>query len=131
MQLENCLFCKIQRKEIPGYIIYEDSVCYAMMDLYPAAYGHILVIPNSHFDNYMETDPIILAHLMKIAQKVAHAQEKIYGNEGNKLVINCKEAGNQKIFHTHIHVLPHYFDNSKISSETLEIQANKMKEAMK
>ena len=128
MQKKDCLFCGIQRKEIPGHIFYEDDVCYAMMDLYPAEPGHVLIIPNEHFDNYMETDPKVLGHLVTVAQKIAAAQERAFGSEGNKLVINCKEVGNQKIFHTHVHILPFY--TNKPPKESLEVQMNKLKVEM-
>ena len=130
MQLNDCLFCKIQRKEISSDIIYSDEICFAIMDKFPSTYGHVLVIPNEHYPNYMETDPVVLKHLIKIAQRVAIAQERAFGNEGNKLVINCKEVGNQKIFHTHVHVLPYYENTINIEREPLEKQAAKMREAL-
>ena len=126
MQEKDCLFCKIQRREITALIVYEDDKCFAMMDIYPAQYGHVLVIPNQHYPNYMETDSEILGHLTKIAQKIAVAQERAFGNAGNKLVINCKPEGNQKIFHTHLHILPFYAKGCEPVKESLEAQAEKL-----
>lgn len=130
MKKDDCLFCKIANKEIPSNIIYEDTICYAIMDLFPSGYGHVLVIPKEHYETYMETDDKVLKHLIVIAKKIAHAQEEYYHNDGNRLFINCKEAGNQKVFHTHVHIVPKYFDESKIKKEPLDIQAAQLKKLL-
>lgn len=127
MQKDDCLFCKISRGEVSSTEIYRDDVCYAIMDLFPSHYGHVLVIPHSHYENYIETEDQVLAHLIVVAKKVALAQEKVFHNEGSKLIINCKEVGNQKIFHTHLHLLPHYINEAAIKKEPLEEQGAKLR----
>jgi len=131
MQKKDCLFCKIERKEAPAEIVYEDELCYAIMDLFPAGYGHVLVIPREHYENYMETEDETLGHLLKVAKMIAHAQEKTFNNEGNRIVINCKEVGGQKVFHTHVHVIPKYASEISINKETLNIQSKKMRDTLK
>ena len=53
---QNCIFCKIANKEIPGKIVYEDDVCMAFLDLSQVTDGHTLVIPKKHVDNILAFD---------------------------------------------------------------------------
>ena len=52
---DDCLFCKIVRKEIPSKILYEDDDILIMLDAYPNTDGHTLVIPKKHYEDIYET----------------------------------------------------------------------------
>ena len=69
--MDNCIFCKIAAKEIPGKVVYEDDTCIAFLDLSQTTNGHTLVIPKEHYDSFLEADPEEMAHCMKEAQKLA------------------------------------------------------------
>ena len=73
--MEN-IFLKIINREIPAYIIYEDDLVIAFLDIVPVNKGHTLVVPKKHFVNILDGDSDILAHMMKIVQKIARAQVK-------------------------------------------------------
>lgn len=126
MQKEDCLFCRIARHEIAGHFIYEDDDCYATMDAFPLNPGHVLVIPREHYNNYLETPTDLLQHMIGVAQRIGQAQSEVFHCEGNRLIINCGEVGKQKIFHTHIHVVP-YYKEEDIKKGSLEEQALKLK----
>ena len=64
----DCIFCKIINKEIPGKIVYEDDVCLAFLDLSQVTDGHTLIVPKSHFDNLLEADDEVIAHMLKVAK---------------------------------------------------------------
>ncbi len=53
---QNCIFCKIANKEIPGKVVYEDDVCMAFLDLSQVTDGHTLVIPKKHYASILEVD---------------------------------------------------------------------------
>lgn len=109
--MEN-IFLKIINREIPAHIIYEDDLVIAFLDIMPVNKGHALVVPKKHFVNILDGDPDILAHMMKVAQKVAQAQVKELGAEGFNLVVNNGVAGGQEVMHSHFHVVPRYLNDN-------------------
>lgn len=105
--MEN-IFLRIINREIPANIIYEDDLVIAFLDIAPVNRGHTLVVPKKHFVNIQDGDPEILAHMIKIVQKIAQAQVKELGAEGFNLVVNNGIAGGQEVMHSHFHVVPRY-----------------------
>lgn len=111
--MENCIFCKIAEKEIPGKIVYEDDICLAFLDLSQTTDGHTLVIPKNHYKNFLEVDDETLTHMMKITKKLA---SKIINNlhaNGVNILTNTNEAAGQTVKHFHIHIIPRYDQNDK------------------
>ena len=52
--MDNCIFCKIIKGEIPSSKVYEDDEILAFKDINPAAPIHILVIPKKHITSLMD-----------------------------------------------------------------------------
>lgn len=102
--MNECLFCKIVKKEIPSSVVYEDDEIFAFNDIAPQAPVHILFVPKEHISsteylddsNYNISGKLILA-----ASKIAK-QMKL---DGYRLVINCNEIAGQSVFHIHCHLL--------------------------
>lgn len=102
---EDTIFGKIARGEAPAKIVYEDDLCLAFRDLYPAAPTHILLIPRKAIARLCDAevdDQALLGHLMLVAPKIA-AQEGI-GDKFRLVVNNGAEAG-QTVFHLHLHII--------------------------
>lgn len=104
--MEECIFCKIVRKEIPSKLEYEDDLVIAFHDINPKAPFHLLVIPKKHLVDLREAsleDEAQLARLLLTANKLA---EKLnFLSKGYKIVIrNGAEVG-QEVMHLHMHVL--------------------------
>lgn len=105
--MEDCIFCKIIKGELPSKTIYEDDLIKIIMNINPATNGHLLVLPKKHMVNINDTTNEIITHSMNIIR------EKIYPLLKEKL--NCKgitisqnnELG-QEIKHYHIHLTPRY-----------------------
>src|SRR5262249_56458112 len=76
---QNNLFAKILRGELPCYKIYEDEKAFAFLDIMPRAAGHALVLPKAHVRNILDVAPDDLAHVMKVAQKIARASMQAFG----------------------------------------------------
>src|SRR5271155_2982334 len=100
------LFAKILRGELPCYKVYEDDRAFAFLDIMPRAPGHTLVIPKAPARNILDVDPDDLAHVAKIAQKVARAGMKVFDADGITMHQFSETAGGQVVFHLHVHVIP-------------------------
>lgn len=109
--MEDCIFCKIAAKEIPGKIVYEDDVCLAFLDLSQTTDGHTLVIPKEHYSSILTADPEVVAHVYKVAQKVANQIVKNMGAAGCNILTNAGEVAGQTVHHFHVHVIPRYDEN--------------------
>lgn len=112
--MENCIFCKIAKKEIPGKIIYEDDICLAFLDLSQTTDGHTLVIPKMHYKNILEVDDDILAHMLKITKKLANMIITNLDAKGINILTNANEIAGQTVMHFHIHIIPRYDQTDKI-----------------
>ena len=112
--MENCIFCKIAKKEIPGKIIYEDDICLAFLDLSQTTDGHTLVIPKMHYKNILEVDDDILAHMLKITKKLANIIITNLDAKGINILTNANEIAGQTVMHFHIHIIPRYDQTDKI-----------------
>lgn len=104
--MEDCLFCKIVKKEIPSDIIYEDDDVLAFKDIHPVAPIHVLVIPKRHISMVTELTEEDGELLGKIYSAINYVAEKEGIKEkGFRIIINCGEDGGQAIGHLHFHVL--------------------------
>ncbi len=103
--MENCIFCKIVRSEIPAQKIYEDDDVIAFNDINPAAPVHFLIIPRIHIASLLdctETHQTILGKMLLLAPEIA---EKQGCTDGFRTIINTGRVGGQEVFHLHIHIL--------------------------
>lgn len=103
--MENCLFCKIIRGEIPSTRVYEDEKTYAFRDIAPMAPTHVLVVPKTHVSGMSaidEADDATLAACLRAVKKVAE-QEGLTG--GYRVISNCGSDACQSVPHLHFHVL--------------------------
>ncbi len=104
--MDNCIFCKIVRSEMPATLLYEDSEIIAFRDIYPAAPTHIQVIPRQHIqsaDDADETNAALFGKLIVVAAKIA--KEQGFAGDGYRLITNVGTNGGQHVPHVHIHIL--------------------------
>ena len=103
--MENCLFCKIVRGDIPSTKVYEDELCYAFRDIAPQAPTHILVVPKAHIESVngiTAENSAVVAHIFEVIPAIAKAE----GLEGGyRVVSNCGSDAGQTVFHLHFHIL--------------------------
>jgi histidine triad (HIT) family protein len=100
------VFARILRGELPSYKVYEDDRAFAFLDIMPRAPGHTLVIPKAPARNILDVAPDDLAHVMKVAQKIARAGMKVFDADGVTVQQFSEPAGGQVVFHLHVHVMP-------------------------
>ncbi|MGC9327905.1 MAG: histidine triad nucleotide-binding protein [Candidatus Hinthialibacter sp.] len=106
MPEEDCIFCKIAKREINASVEYEDDDVVAFQDLNPQAPVHLLVIPKRHIAKIGDLGPEdadILFKLIDASNKLA--QKFNMAEEGYRLVINSGDNGGQTVYHLHVHVL--------------------------
>ena len=106
-----CLFCDIVADKIPSKKVYEDDRCIAILDISQATYGHTLVIPKQHFDNFLTCDSETLAHLFQVSQILARQITTNCKADGCNIVVNTNEAAGQSVMHLHIHIIPRYVND--------------------
>ena len=106
--MEDCIFCKIARGEIPAEKVYEDAEVVAFLDRRPVNPGHLLVIPKIHAANLYEASDASLAATMRVVKRTAVAIKKALGAGGINIHINNDRPAGQVVFHMHVHVIPRY-----------------------
>jgi histidine triad (HIT) family protein len=102
----NNLFAKILRGELPSHKVYEDDKALAFLDIMPRAPGHVLVLPKAPARNLLDVAPDDLAHVVKVAQKIAKVSVDVFGADGVTVQQFSESAGGQVVFHLHVHVIP-------------------------
>ncbi len=104
--MEDCIFCKIIKGEIPSVKIFEDERVFSFMDINPISDGHTLIIPKEHAQNIWEIETEDLLHIHKTSQKLAQAMRKALEVEGIAVLQLNGKAVNQVVFHYHLHLIP-------------------------
>jgi histidine triad (HIT) family protein len=102
----NNIFAKILRGELPCYKVYEDEKALAFLDIMPRMPGHTLVLPKAPVRNLLDASADDLAHVMRVAQKVAKAAMTAFGADGITIQQFNEGAGGQVVFHLHVHIIP-------------------------
>ena len=102
--MNDCIFCKIIKGEIPSYTIYEDDKMKAFLDVNPVSNGHVLLIPKTNYKNFLDTPDELIKDMYHIIKT------KIYPLLEEKLKITglsiCQIG--KDVNHYHIHLIPQY-----------------------
>ena len=104
--MENCVFCKIIKGEIPSEKVYEDDEIFAFKDINPVAPIHILVIPKKHIETLLEVteeDSKLIAKIYMTINKIA--KDLGIEKDGFRVVANCGRDSGQEVMHIHFHML--------------------------
>lgn len=104
--MENCIFCKIIKGEIPAVKIYEDEKTFAFLELNPLAKGHTLLIPKKHAKDIFDISLEDLQAVASVAQKISLKLKESFGAEGISLIQRSGKAAEQSVFHFHLHIIP-------------------------
>lgn len=104
--MDDCVFCKIVRNEIPATKIYEDEVALAFLDIHPVTPGHTLVIPKEHCENLLDIPEETLKGVVAAAKKISKAVITGVGAKGFNFSQNNGAVAGQVINHLHFHIIP-------------------------
>ncbi len=112
--MDNCIFCKIVKGEIPSATVYEDDNFRAIMDIAPAAKGHVILLPKMHMRNLLEGDEKVLSEALPVVKKISNAIKTTLSCDGINVLLNNEGAAWQSVFHMHIHMIPRYENDGVI-----------------
>ena len=101
--MNNCIFCKIVRKEIPADVVYEDDKALAFLDIKPVNPGHTLIIPKEHHPTILETPDDVISDIFVKAKKLMVAIKET--TKADFVVLSV--VGND-VPHLHLHLVPRY-----------------------
>ena len=107
------LFTKIGKGEIPSVKLYEDDICFVILDINPVVKGHALVISREPYPNMANCPDDVLAHLIQVAKRVDLKQREALKSEGSNIFINNDPASGQEVPHIHVHVVPRYANDGR------------------
>lgn len=105
-KMDDCVFCKIIKGEIPSNIVYEDEEIIAFRDIHPCAPIHILVIPKRHITSLVdlkEDDERVIGKIYTVINQIA--KKEGIADKGFRVIVNCGEDGGQVVKHIHFHLL--------------------------
>ncbi len=106
--MDDCLFCKIIKREIPSQMVYEDDKVFCFLDINPIHPGHTLVVPKNHSTQLLEMDNRDIAAVFTAAKKVAAAVVTGVQADGFNLGMNNERAAGQAVWHAHVHIIPRF-----------------------
>lgn len=110
--MEDCIFCKIIKKEVPSEVILEDEDAVVFRDIKPKAPVHVLVVPKKHIatvNDFQKEDRELIGKLFETARQAA--EELGIKKKGYKLSVNVGKGGGQEVFHLHVHLLGGWQEN--------------------
>ena len=110
-------------------LVYQDAVVTAFVSShqFPNNAGSVLVIPNRHFENLYELPVVLAADLHRVVRAVALAQKAAFGCDGVSTRQHNEPAGNQDVWHYHIHVTPRYHEDKLYASQRCPMRADERK----
>lgn len=107
----DCVFCAIMAGQQPAEIVQRDAATVAFMDVQPATYGHVLVVPVACAPTLWDLSAAQAGALMEGARRMAHRVREALAPEGLNLFQANGEAAFQTVFHVHVHVVPRWHDD--------------------
>lgn len=101
--MQDSIFTKIIRGEIPCHKIYEDDIVFAMLDIDPLANGHTLIFPKKQVDLLWDLDEETYHHLFEVAKKLSKTLQNTL--EPKRVGMVVEGFG---VPHAHVHLVPLY-----------------------
>ena len=103
--MNDCIFCKIIKGEIPSAKVYEDDKMLVFKDIEPKAKVHLLAVPKTHFKLLSKMDEEKAEIVQYMLGKIPQIAEENGCKNGYRLIINQGDDAGQTVFHLHIHIL--------------------------
>ena len=107
----NCIFCDIVNHKANAEILFENEKIISFLDINPMNYGHALVIPKQHFENFLQVPDEYLQEMVNGARIISNALTKSLKPDGFNIVANNGKAAGQSVFHFHFHIIPRFHDD--------------------
>ncbi len=124
--MEDCIFCKIIKGEIPCFKVYEDDKCLAFADINPVAEGHTLIIPKKHAENLWDISWEDLTAVHLASKKVIQAIKDTLNPAGVALLQLNGRGVNQVVMHYHLHLIPRTSGGPQLPMTSWEMRQGDM-----
>ena len=109
--MAKCVFCKIVKKELPCYVVFENELIMSFLVRKPTANGHLVVIPKQHYENIFDTPDNILGEINKVCKQMSFLLKEKLGATGVNILNASGKDAQQSVFHIHYHVVPRSKDD--------------------
>lgn len=106
--MDQCIFCKIAKGEIPNYTVYEDDYVLAFLDIHPCAKGHTIVISKLHVASVKEMNAEEWGNVLEGVRRAANRVDDVLKPDGTNIGINDRPAAGQSVSHLHWHIIPRW-----------------------
>ena len=104
MSVDDCIFCKVHRGELPATVVNRADGLLAIEDINPKADVHLLVIPERHIETFREIGELSADEDKRMLDFVAETA-KAAGLDEYRLMVFCGPGAGQTVFHLHWHIL--------------------------
>jgi len=119
--MDDCIFCKIIKGDIPCIKIYEDDRVLAFADINPISKGHTLLIPKNHAENLWEISQEDLTAIHAASKRVANAIRTALKPAGIAVLQLNGRAVNQVVMHYHLHLIPRMAGDAELKMTAWEL----------
>ena len=106
--MTDCIFCAMQRGDIPFVEVLSGEHFFAFLDIGPLNHGHVLIVPKEHYANVFEVPAALGDELLKTMQILGKAIMDATGAGGLNVVQNNFAPSGQAVFHVHWHLIPRF-----------------------
>lgn len=124
--MNDCIFCKIIKGEIPCFKVYEDKKVLAFEDINPISEGHTLIIPKRHAENLWDITAEDLAAVQVAAKKVVSAIKEVLNPTGVAVLQLNGKGASQIVMHYHLHLIPRISGTPTLPVTEWEMKAGNM-----
>jgi histidine triad (HIT) family protein len=124
----DCIFCDIAAGKSDAEIVFENEKFIAFLDVNPINYGHTLVVPKTHYDNFLTIPSKELEGLTKLTQYLAGVVKRGLNANGFNIISNNGSSAGQSVFHFHFHIIPRYDNDFHMRPRTLEYNEVELKQ---
>ncbi len=124
--MEDCIFCKIIKGEIPSFKVYEDDKVIAFEDINPISQGHTLIIPRQHAQDLWEIGPEALSAVHLASKKIIQAIKGALNPSGVACLQLNGPGANQVVMHYHLHLIPRPEDGPELPVTSWELKPGNM-----
>ena len=133
-----CIFCDIVLKKEKAEILFEDENIISFLDINPFNVGHSLVIPKTHYENFLELPGELFSEILLAVQRISKGVVNGLQADGYNILSNNGRAAGQSVFHCHFHVIPRFktdgykfkMDLKKYGNGEMNLIAEKIKSAI-
>lgn len=106
--MNGCLFCSIASGKLASATIFENSEFRVILDRFPGAKGHTLILPKEHHNDIFDLDVEKAGKIFALTTIVARALKTVVQCDGMNILQNNGKVAGQSVFHFHIHLIPRF-----------------------